>query len=150
MSRPGIEPVTSRSPEWTPYQLTYRGWWQSKGEHERICAMKRRLGLGRISPPVIILRSVVYHTVMLPKDSECRPRSDCSIRSSLIWVGTVCPDLLSVLMLRIITVGSPYPVWIQDISIFNYGCIVLLLAVHCDHYLSIVTHKGFKPMARTR
>ena len=36
MSRPGIEPLTSRSPEWTLYQLSYRGrcvsWREAKFE----------------------------------------------------------------------------------------------------------------------
>ena len=36
---------------------------------------------------------------------HCRPWSDCSSRSSLIWVCTVCPDL-SVWKLRIITVHA--------------------------------------------
>ena len=35
---------------------------------------------------------------------KCRPWSDCSSRSSLIWVCTVCPDL-SVCTLRTITVA---------------------------------------------
>ena len=34
MSRPGIEPVTSRSPERTLYQLSYRGRCKSKGKNE--------------------------------------------------------------------------------------------------------------------
>ena len=39
---------------------------------------------------------------------QCRPWSDCSSRSSLIWVCTVCPDL-SVWKLRNITVnGIPF------------------------------------------
>ena len=60
-----------------------------------------------------------YHRVMSPRDADgmansadpdqtappqCRPWSDCSSRSSLIWVCTVCPDL-SVRKLRKITVG---------------------------------------------
>ena len=36
---------------------------------------------------------------------QCRPWSDCSSRSSLIWVCTVCPGI-SVLKLRIITVAN--------------------------------------------
>ena len=36
---------------------------------------------------------------------QCRSRSDCSIRSSLIWVCTVCSDL-SVSLLRMITTYS--------------------------------------------
>ena len=32
----------------TSISVISRRW---KGEHERFCAMKRRLGLGRISPP---------------------------------------------------------------------------------------------------
>ena len=50
----------------------------------------------------------LFLKVMHPKDAEsckqCRPRSDCSSRSSLIWVCTVCPDL-SVRTLRNITVN---------------------------------------------
>ena len=38
---------------------------------------------------------------------QCRPWSDCSSRSCLIWVCTVCPDL-SVRKLRNITVTYPY------------------------------------------
>ena len=58
----------------------------------------------------------LYQRVMHPKDAvgiansvdpdQTAPRrSDCSSRSSLIWVCTVCPDL-SVRKLRIITVHS--------------------------------------------
>ena len=51
----------------------------------------------------------LYHRVMSPNDADgmaqSRPRSDCSSRSSLIWVCTVCSDL-PVRKLRIITVSG--------------------------------------------
>ena len=42
---------------------------------------------------------------MHPKDSDGIAKSDCSSRSSLIWVCTICPDQ-SVRKLRINTVSS--------------------------------------------
>ena len=50
-----------------------------------------------------ILTIWLYHRVMSPNDAEGMANSVDPIRSSLIWVCTVCPDL-SVRKLRIIMV----------------------------------------------
>ena len=51
-----------------------------------------------------ILNVWVYHTEIVPNDAEGIANSETLIRSSLIWVYTLCPNL-SVRKRRIIKVG---------------------------------------------
>ena len=48
-----------------------------------------------------------FNWVIHPKDADRIAKSDCSFRSSLIWVYTVCGDL---------------PVWIPVLGIITYEC----------------------------
>ena len=77
---------------------------------------------------------------------QCRPWSDCSSRSSLIWVYTVCLGL-SVRKLRIITV-VPFLLWLLSVRTlstlitdcyWNFLLIVVLLTCSVLPYLRYST-----------